>query len=287
VTDLSLEEHPPRPANYRTVSRPLESRFLAVDYLLEFSCEPKRRLGRERLLALLRRLARFRGEAAAWGEAAVQARDAEFELRPLAFHCVRCPANHAGREFGCFEALQLPLSGEAEEWLAELLPASLKGRESAPDEAQQRAWVEKLLARLAELPIDGEQVERHRGPGRLLERRKPAARRYGSLFRPEVLTTGQLLALLLFGREVPPVLGELVCRALGVWLDEKGEDGALEAVFNQPVEADDDPSVADLKQFLHALMVAASLDAPVGTELRAAEPAALAAGAAPVAAGSA
>ena len=264
----------------------MKTRFVAIDYLLEFPCEPKRRLGREGLLTLLRRLARFRGEEAAWGEAAVQARDAEFELRPLAFHCVRCPANHAGREFGCFEALQLPLSAEVEEWLAELLPASLKGRESTPDEAQQRPCVEKLLVHLQELQVEGEEADRHRGPGRPLERRKPAARRYGTLFRPQLLTSSQLLELLLFRGEVTPVLGELACRALGVWLDEKGEDGAPEAVFNQPVEPDDDPSVGDLKQFLHALMVAASLDAPVGVELRTAEPAATVARPAPVPAGS-
>jgi hypothetical protein len=265
----------------------LQTRFIAIDYLVEFPCEPKRRLGREGLLALLRRLARFRGEAAAWGDAAVQARDAEFELRPLAFHCVRCPANHAGREFGCYEALQLPVSAEAEEWLMELLPAALKGRESTPDEAQQRPCVEKLLARLEELQIEGAAVDRHRGPGKPLERRKPAARRYGTLFRPQPVTSGQILELLLFRRDVPPVLGELVCRALGVWLDEKGDDGAPEAIFNQPVEPDDDPSVADLKLFLHALMVAASLDAPVGTEVRGAEPQAPAGRPAPVAAGSA
>ncbi|HEU4754379.1 MAG TPA: hypothetical protein VFU47_14825 [Armatimonadota bacterium] len=242
---------------------------MPVDYLLEFPCEPKRRLGRERLLELLRRLPRFRGEEATSGLAADEARDAGFQLRPLAFHCARCPANHAGREFGCFDAVELPLSAEAEEWLVELLPVSLKeSDEVEAEEVRQRRSVRELIDRLRERPASAG-VDERRGSSRLVERKRPAERRYGALFRRERLTSGQLVDLLLLEAPVHPETAELACRALGVWQDGgTGEDGVPEAVFCEPVQPDDDPSVADLKQYLHALMVASSLSAPVTTEVR-------------------
>src|SRR5512144_1634169 len=38
-------------------------------------------------------------------------------LEPLEIHCENCPANRAKRPFGCFDAINYPISQKAELWL--------------------------------------------------------------------------------------------------------------------------------------------------------------------------
>jgi hypothetical protein len=235
-----------------------------LDYMIDLPCDPKRRFGREGLWERVRSLdpTRSAGDA-------LRALESGFELRPVAFHCVRCPANRSRREFACEGALPLPLSAEGERWLAGLLPVSLRERDAeSPAQTRQIRAAHDLARRLPELAVSGADCEQgFRGAG-LLEAPHPTVRQYGWLWRPTRLTSSQLLELLLLRGRVEPAPAEAVCRALGVWHDgDRTADGVPEVVFTQPVESADEPSVAGLKRFLLALMIAASLDVPLLTSL--------------------
>lgn len=241
---------------------------MPVDYVLEYPCEPKRRFGREGLLDRLRRLQPSPG----FGESeADQAREVGFQLRPVAFHCLRCPANHARRSFGCYGALVGQIDSEAEHWLIGLLPSSLKDRRGDPPALKrQRELVRALIRRLSDLRVTGRAADERRGAASDLAASAPAYRTYGSLFRPARITSSQILQLLLFREQVEPPVAELACRALGVWTEDRLDaDGQPEVVFAQPLDSDDTSSVADLKEFLYALVVACSLEVSVRTEVRA------------------
>jgi hypothetical protein len=243
---------------------------MVVEYTIEAACEPKRKLGREGLLERLRCLARLREDDAPGKEAALEARKADFQLRPLAFHCARCPANHARRPFGCFGVIQGPISQEAEEWLVDLLPETLTPRREAPPElGRQAGFIHALARRMRELGVNGKAVDdSHRADG-LFEGRRPVSRKFGPIFRTVRISSSQLLHWLLFRAKIEPSDAELICRALAVWEDGgKGEDGVPEVVFTQPPDEDDDPSVVELKQLFMALIVACSLDLDVRTEVQ-------------------
>lgn len=244
---------------------------MPIDYVLEYPCEPKRRFGRDGLLDRLRRLQPRPG----FGEREVdEAREVGFQLRPVAFHCVRCPANHARRSFGCYGAMVGPIDSEAEHWLIGLLPGSLKDRRGdSPGLKRQRELVRELIRRVGDLRVTGRAADERRGAGGAIPASSPAYRTYGSLFRPARITSSHLLHLLLFREQVEPPVAELACRALGVWTEDRLDaDGQPEVVFAQPLDSDDHPSVADLKEFLYALVVACSLEVSVRTEVRAEYP---------------
>jgi len=238
---------------------------MVIDYVIEFPCEPKRRLLSPGLLTLLRRIERCQDGPPTGKLEAAEAREADFRLRPLAFHCARCPASRRAEAFGCVGRIQVPISAEAEEWLGSLLPVSLKPREgSTYEQRAQLLALQELLAYLQVQPVSRKAAEQQRTKLGLLERKRPVLRQYGTIFRPRPLTTSQLLALLTQEERLPPEVGELLCRALGVWVDgNDGDDGIPEVQFTTPAEPDDDPSVADLKQFFHAILVACSVNAPL------------------------
>lgn len=242
---------------------------MRIEYAVELPCEPRRRFGEDGLRHRLRCLQQ--GRSALPGDPrAAAARQATFELRPLAFHCTRCPANFLDHEFGCSGSIAVPLSPEAEEWLIGRLPSRLNGRgKPTPAEASRIEATRRLLEWLTEAGIDGLLVDTaYRKARSLVERRRPAERRYGPLFRRTRLTSSQLLHLLFLRERVHPPVAETVCRALGIWEDGgPGADGIPEVVFTEPVQEEDDESVADLKEFLFALMIACSLDVPLRTEL--------------------
>ncbi|MGV3719520.1 MAG: hypothetical protein ACO1SX_01310, partial [Actinomycetota bacterium] len=111
---------------------------MVIDFVIELPCEPKRRLRPPGILTLLRRIESSRGSVGSEGQEGAVAREAEFRLRPLAFHCGQCPANHANTAFGCHGRIHAPLSSAAEDWLADQWPASLTAREDwTPDQRVQ------------------------------------------------------------------------------------------------------------------------------------------------------
>ncbi len=195
---------------------------------------------------------------------------AEFELRPFAFHCIGCPANASRGSYGCYGSMRLPLSAEVEEWLIRQLPRRLRGKkDTSEDLRRQMQATGRLLARLEALRVTGKVVdERHRG-GEMLQRRKPLHRKYGSWFRRTTLTTSQIIEMMFLKGRIRPDDAELVCRSLGVWeAGGKDEDGVPLVVYNSPAEDDDDDSVAELKDFLLTLTLACSLNSEVRVSLQ-------------------
>ena len=250
---------------------------MAIDYTLEIPCEPKRKLGVEGLSDRLRLLEDLQTELDLNPEQMASVREVVFELRPLAFHCAKCPANHRNREFGCFGRVETPISEEAEDWLADLLPDALTAGETDSRETKAQAGAaSRLVQSFQKLSVSGRSADTRRpkkkpaDPEALFEGRKGLSRKYGKIFRRSRLSTSQLLEAMLFREAVPPDIAELVCRALGVWQDGgEADDGVAEVLFTQPIEGDDDTTVAQLKLFLHACMVASSLNAKILTEIHA------------------
>ena len=249
---------------------------MAIDYTLELPCEPKRKLGLEGLSERLRLLEDLQTELDLNPQQMASVREIVFELRPLAFHCAKCPANHRNREFGCFGRVETPISEEGEEWLLDLLPPSLSPGEGDSRDIKARAGAaSRLIETLQKLAVSGRNADSRRprrkqepGAGDLFEAHHGQSQKYGKMFRRSRISTSQLLEALLFRNTVTPELGELVCRALGIWQEGgDGEDGVAEVLFTQPVDGNDDTTIAQLKLFFYACMVASSLNANVLTEI--------------------
>lgn len=248
---------------------------MTIDYAIELPCEPKRQLGAGAIRGMLRLMEEARATRQPSAELRSAARVAGYELRPLAYHCARCPASPEDEAFSCFGAVQLPISAEAEAWLHALLPASLKPKERTTAELKrQMENVRTLIRDLQELGVTGERFDEQRANKAGAERKRALVRKYGTLFRPIRLKTSQILEALLLRDRVNPETAELLCRALGLWEDGKmGEDGLREVVFTEPPESEDDPSVNDLKHLFHALMVGCSLGVETRTQLTTESPA--------------
>ncbi len=243
---------------------------MVIDYSIELPCEPKRHFGSDGLLTRLQNLDTTRagaGQAEQAALAAAVAVEAGYELRPLAFHCKKCPANAIRKPFGCYGSVVFPLTVEGEEWLMNLLPQSLDPQEAAaPHVARQMGHVRELLDLLGELGIPEKLLRERRTVDTWFDRTRPAGRTYGSLFRRVRLTMDHFAHLLFFHEEVTPRVAEAICRALGVWADGSDEANGIPAVyFTQAPERNEDPSITDLKLFLHALMIGCSLNVPVRT----------------------
>ncbi|MEM6285285.1 MAG: hypothetical protein AAF787_24060, partial [Chloroflexota bacterium] len=125
---------------------------MAIDYVINYLCEPKDQLTTQGILARLKgrdqarriiQLYEDAGEgdrpytemgfelsrsAAAGGDEETETvrvseiLEASNQLNPLAKHCEGCPANITGRPFGCFGNITYPLSDHAERWLLLQLP---------------------------------------------------------------------------------------------------------------------------------------------------------------------
>lgn len=245
---------------------PAQTDRLEIDYTIDLPCEPRQTFGKQGLLDRLRSLHGSSMSDEQIGGTIAAGMEAEFELRPLAFHCIGCPANASRGSYGCYGSLRMPISAEAEEWLNRLLPGRLRPRRDTPEDLRRQMQATgRLIARLDALRITGKVIdERHRN-GELLLRKKPLRRKYGFWFRRSTLTTSQILELLFLKGRIRPDDAELVCRALGVW--EAGgkdeEDGMPLVVFNAPAEDEDEDSIAEIKDFLLTLTLACSTSSDV------------------------
>jgi hypothetical protein len=242
---------------------------LAIDYWIQIDCEPRRAFGAEVLAAHLRRLDRLAQISELDDVAMAAFQEEQFRLRPHAYHCRSCPANRDDRAYGCRGRVEFPITADAEAWLQRLLPSGRPESDRRRRELKaQRGFARDLALRLRELDVEGKEVDARRGVPWLLERRRPARWAGGGLFRRVRINTSALIEFMLLRPGILPEDAERVCRALGAWVDaEPAPDGTPEAIFTQPVEREDPPSVADLKQFLMTLMLASSLNAVVRTTL--------------------
>ncbi len=118
---------------------------MGIDYVVDYACEPKKAIGLERIIDLLKdrsravaalQLLRGRGNDAPIEslEFDFVARTPDGDLAPrrvkvkevldravaldeFAPACEECPANNAGRPYGCIGAVSYPLSHASETWL--------------------------------------------------------------------------------------------------------------------------------------------------------------------------
>lgn len=261
---------------------------MAIDYIIDYECEPKRVLstqgivdrlkGEERARTIIR-LFRESGDprppsemgfefTRSTPEGAEENReivvqdllDAAEELRPLEHHCVGCPANSAGRPFGCIGHIEYPISGVGEAWLLDQMPV--------PDDTL--IWL-LLKQGIEEFKYDGASIEPLRsGSSNYFEDELPASRILGEftidanqvfemMFTVGKINPNHAAILLLFTGAVPrDVEAEMLMR-----LTPAPPDVDERYPFILQAEEGDDPTISQLKAFLHALYVAWKLHIPV------------------------
>jgi hypothetical protein len=261
---------------------------MAIDYIISYPCIPKQTLtaegilerikGKERaetIITLFRRNGDNRPPSqmgfemvrtAADGSEEMQVivvqhlLDSADELKPLEHHCVGCPANSAGRPFGCIGQIRYPISSDGEAWLLMQLPGI----------EEPLVWL-LLRQGIQEFNYDGSTVRplRQSSTTHFADQRA-LSRNLGEFD----VTSDQVF-------EMTFLLGDIQPNHAGVLLlffhaIERGieanqimkigriplEDRAKFAFLLKP-SADDDPTTDEMKQFLHALYTAWRLDVPL------------------------
>lgn len=262
---------------------------MAIDYVVHLTCLPKETWGVDGILDRLKagarareviRLYRENGDARPPSEmgfelarnlpdgeeevAVVMVQDMldqAAELEPLLPYCADCPANVLGRPFGCYGAINYPISSAAEKWLLDQLPSN----------RQPLLW---LLLRESLKENDGHQVEPLRAGGSYFEERSVRGRQYSEiiasadqvfqmLFLYGHIQAGHAAILLLFFNAVPreDLESSDISGILDGTLpqDEKEE----RFPFRHEHADEDDSSVTEFKTFFKALHRAWMLDVPL------------------------
>jgi len=258
---------------------------MAIDFIIDLACVPKEMLGTDGILERLKgreraesviRLFRKNGDnrppsemgfeitrsTADGGEetrviVVQELLDAADELIPLARYCDGCPANAAGRPFGCMNRIDYPLSQDGEIWLLKQLPT--------PDEPL--VWL-LLRQGIEDFGYDGSSVTPLRSEG------KPYFQDTGLLARQMGefnITTNQVFEMVFtLGHIQPTHAGVLLLffNAIRRDLDADAVMGISKAPadarqrypFLLKPEDGDDHTVRQLKAFFYALYVAWTLD---------------------------
>lgn len=259
---------------------------MAIDYVINYLCEPKDQLTTQGILARLKgrdqaqriiQLYRDAGEdrtpdnmgfelsrTAADGTEETetvrvsQILEAADQLNPLAPHCVGCPANIRQEPFGCFNNISYPLSDHAERWLLLQLPLP----EQAP-----LVWT-LLQQNLRELNLHSEQVQQIRSGGTYFESELNPRRRLG-----EIAVSGNNLFYFLFMQgHISPSRAAITLLILGA-IPRNIDAGDIFKLAPAPqnvlekhpfqLQADDeidDRTVRELKRFLQAMYTAWALN---------------------------
>ncbi|NWF70975.1 MAG: hypothetical protein HXY40_17965 [Chloroflexi bacterium] len=258
---------------------------MAIDFIIDHTCEPKRILGTDGIVERLKGeeraatiIAMFRkngdnrppsemgfeftrstpeGEKEKKIVVVQDLLDAAAELKPLEVHCQGCPANRTGKRFGCIGFIQYPVSARGEAWLLNQLPV--------PDEAL--VWL-LLKQGVEEFKYDGSSLAPMRQAGdSYFEVRGSLTRRLGE-FR---ITNDQVFEMLfLLGHIQPPHAGVVLLFFHAIQRDLNADDimrvsrapqdAAARYPFRHTAEADDDRTISEFKGFLHALYIAWSLN---------------------------
>jgi hypothetical protein len=264
---------------------------MAIDHVIDLDCVPKQTLSTPGLLARIK--ARNRAEAiiklfrdhndqrppAEMGFEMVRRTpggaeetqvvmvkdllDEAAELDPLAVHCVGCPANRAGRSFGCFDFVSYPISQAAELWLLKQLPG--------PDDPLILLLLRQTLM---EYIFKSEEVRRMReSPGVIFASSERFARRvedmqitndqvFELLFLNEVITPAHAALLLLFFGAIPRDMDAQTLMDL-----TQNAAGERNAPFLLRPEPSDDETIVALKAFFEALHTAYRLDVSVSLDV--------------------
>ena len=258
---------------------------MAIDYVLGVKCEPQRRLGLERMVALNRTrilarsaLAHMRqdGDERAPREIEVQltmrkpegesARgvtlqdllDESAPLDEVAAGCKACPAA-LSREFACHRRIRYPIPEHVEAWLMARLPRTLGCTAGA------------LLVRgLGEFSWDGAPAAKLRAAGTTYFESRVA---YGVRWETEdgivEMSSDQLFQMMFMVGPLQPTHCLMLALFCGVIPHDlsihelKDEAGRARALAAADVPAEADPEIEQLAAFLRALAVAARLDVPI------------------------
>lgn len=266
---------------------------MAIDYIIEFDCVPKRALTADGILERLKERARAE-EIIQWFRAAGDTREPtqmgfEFShsrpgdagdkqlivvqdlldhasvLDDYAEHCALCPANRSGQPYGCMGFVQYPITARAETWLLERLPV--------PDEPL--VWL-LLRQGIQKLGYDGASVKALReadggvdaGERRYFELPIAPERRLG-----ELRVSGDQALEMIFGvgeRIIPNHAGILLLFVGAINRDLEAEeiqgissfDGKIRGrfAFEMIVDAGADDCLQELLAFFQALYVAWTLN---------------------------
>jgi hypothetical protein len=258
---------------------------MAIDYIIDLNCIPKEELTTEGIVERLKEeerahtiigLFRQNGDDRPPSEMGfeftrstpegeeerrvivVQALlDHAAALKPLAHHCTGCPANRAGRPFGCIGFIQYPVSTTAETWLLDRLPV--------PDEPL--VWL--LLKQGAEeFQYDGKSIEPLRNTqdvyfedsrvqGRLLgEFSFNANQLFEMLFAVGNITPNHAALLLLF---LNGIRRDLEADEI-MKLTPAPPDVESRYPFIIQHQEGDDRAIGEIKEFMRALYIAWKLN---------------------------
>lgn len=187
--------------------------------------------------------------------------DQAAELEPLIPYCEDCPANVLGRPFGCYGAINYPISSAAEKWLLDQLPSN-------------RDPILWLLLQQSLKGNDGHVVAPLRAGGTYFEERAVRGREISDT----IASADQVFQMLfLYGHILPNHAGMLLLfynaipRA-GVESTDVTRliDGTMPAdekeerfPFALAHADDDDPSISEFKTFFKAMHRAWLLDVPL------------------------
>jgi hypothetical protein len=253
---------------------------MAIDYIIDYDCVPKQTLGTEGILERIKGHARaesvihlFREHgdnrppsemgfefSRSLSDGTEETRvvmvqellDQAAELDPLARFCEGCPANALDRSFGCMGQIQYPISSSAEAWLLDRLPG--------PEEPL--VWL-LLRQGVQEMGYDGASVQPLRPNSTYFEERRLRGRDmvefvfnadqvFEMLFMLGHIQPSHAGMLLLFFGAIPrDVEADEIVRIINGTLTE--EEIEQYYPFQMKPEADDDSTIADLKQFFYAV----------------------------------
>lgn len=254
---------------------------MAIDYVIDYDCVPKRTFttegilerlkGEERahtIIALFRENGDDRPPSQMGFEFTRNTPDGEEEYRVIvvqdlldevaemqtvAHHCIGCPANRSGKPFGCTGFIHYPISGYSEEWLLNRLPV--------PDDAL--VWL-LLKQGVEEFQYDGATVRPLREASEAyFQDRTPAKRRLGEfdidanqlfemIFAVGHINPNHAALLLLF---LHAINRELEASAI-MELTPAPQDAATRYPLLIKDEATDDQTIRELKDFIQTLHLA-------------------------------
>lgn len=245
----------------------IQDRRLAIRYAIQYRCKVRDTVSDAQLLNTIE--ARHRAQVAPEAMRSIPLTDtgqADSEQRcdvgdplaeavawdELAGHCNGCPANLGGSAFGCAGALHYPITGAAEKWLCERLPADI---DSAPGLL--------LVQLIRQRQFDGKDIDSARRRIDLYESAAPAKRSWGSWRMNRVtITSSQVLQLLLGAGDVGPERARLVTSFLG-YLDEPADPLLGRDCEPRPGDAD---QVIEFKHLLRCIAFAGAQGVPVSID---------------------
>ncbi len=271
---------------------------MAIIYFLDHPCTPRKELGRNNLAGLFRdfvvcenivaQLRAEQGELMSEDQMVftreVQSADGEIKyetlnipelrqrtavLEPMAEHCAQCPVSMNGRAFGCVQSVSLPITKEAESWLADRIPAP----DTLAGQMMKQATLKMGYGNCETLDVwrEGGFIHHPEGfaaPSWNNQEGAPTTNQllHAMLMVGDIVPTHALAILLFTGSLTTPQGGggdEVIKRIEALQLDTEDEEPALELQFVHPPEDDDEPIIFEMKFFLMTCFKALTMGIPI------------------------